>query len=104
MGDNTKNTEEWRKMADTHKMSPEEVKKAGVEASRRPPGHNPGGVLRQRRNLPFSLKTMTIAGTAITAAMLYFTLYVKKKPEVTALEVAKVATGVGSKEDTHPPK
>lgn len=36
------NNEEWRKMADTHKMSPEEVKKAGVESSRRPPGHNPG--------------------------------------------------------------
>ncbi|KAK9947215.1 hypothetical protein M0R45_012647 [Rubus argutus] len=26
--------EEWRKMADTHKMSPEEVKRAGVEASK----------------------------------------------------------------------
>lgn len=34
--------EEWRKMADTTKMSPEEVKNAGVEASMRPPGHNPG--------------------------------------------------------------
>jgi hypothetical protein len=40
--------EEWRKMADTHKMKPEDVKAAGVEGSKRPPGHNPGGVLHQR--------------------------------------------------------
>ncbi|GMY29171.1 Transmembrane protein [Fagus crenata] len=40
--------EEWRKMADTQKMKPEDVKAAGVEGSKRPPGHNPGGVLHQR--------------------------------------------------------
>ncbi|CAA6670992.1 unnamed protein product [Spirodela intermedia] len=32
----------WRNNADTHKMSPEEVKKYGLEGSKRLPGQNPG--------------------------------------------------------------
>lgn len=46
-------------------MSPEEVKRAGVEGSKRPPGHNPGGILHQRRSLPFSTTTIAITGFAI---------------------------------------
>ncbi|WOH03778.1 hypothetical protein DCAR_0623178 [Daucus carota subsp. sativus] len=94
--------EEWRKMADTHKMSPEEVRKAGVEASKRPPGQNPGGVLHQRRNLPYSPYAMAVGGLLIIGGIGYATLYTKKKPEASAGDVAKVAAGVGSVEDTHP--
>lgn len=94
--------EEWRKMADAHKMSPEEMKKAGVEASKRPPGENPGGVLHQRRNLPYSPFAMAVGGLLIVGAIGYATLYTKKKPEASAGDVAKVAAGVGSVEDTHP--
>lgn len=96
--------EDWRKMADTHKMKPEDVKAAGVEASKRPPGHHPGGVLHQRSKLPYSYATMAISGFLITAAIGYFTLYVKKKPEATALDVAKVTAGVAEPEDTRPRK
>ncbi|KAM0000487.1 hypothetical protein Hdeb2414_s0426g00891201 [Helianthus debilis subsp. tardiflorus] len=94
--------EEWRKMADTHKMSPEEVKKLGVESSKRPPGHNPGSVLHQRRSLPFSTTTMAVVGFLMAAGIGYAVLYTKKKPEATALDVAKVATGVADASNTHP--
>ncbi|XP_009783119.1 uncharacterized protein [Nicotiana sylvestris] len=96
--------EEWRKMADTTKMSPEEVKNAGVEASKRPPGHSPGTVLHQRGRLPYSITTMALVGFAITGAIWYGTMYAMKKPEATAVDVAKVASGVGGPEDTRPRK
>ncbi|XP_028799170.1 uncharacterized protein LOC114754552 [Neltuma alba] len=88
--------EEWRKNAETHKMTAEEVKAAGVEASKRPPGSGrpPGGVLHQRRNLPFSFTTITLTGLVLSAALGYFVLYVHKKPDATASDVAKVAVGV----------
>lgn len=96
--------EDWRKNADTHKMSPEDVKGAGVEASKRPPGHGPGGVLHQRRALPFSFTTITIAGLLLSAAMGYVVLYATKKPEASAKDVAKVTVGVADPEDTRPRK
>ncbi|VFR01833.1 unnamed protein product [Cuscuta campestris] len=83
-------------MADTHKTNPpEEVKRSGQN-----PGG--GGVLHQRRQLPFSLPTVALAGIAISGVLWYFTLYVKKKPEANAVDVAKVASGGGGVESTHP--
>ncbi|KAK8582061.1 hypothetical protein V6N13_145048 [Hibiscus sabdariffa] len=96
--------EEWRKNADTHKMSQEEVRAAGVEASKRPPGHNPGGVLHQTRKLPVSMTGMTIGGVLITGAIGYSVLYSRKKREASALDVAKVTVGVADPSDTHPRK
>ncbi|MCL7038251.1 hypothetical protein MKW94_023625 [Papaver nudicaule] len=95
-------TEEWKKTADTTNMRQEDIKAAGVEGSKRPPGQNPGGVLHQRRKLPFSMTTIAMAGLAITAATAYFTLYVKKKPEADAMDVAKVTTGMATPENTRP--
>ncbi|KAF4390313.1 hypothetical protein CsatB_008539 [Cannabis sativa] len=96
--------EEWRKMADTHKMSQEEIKAAGVEGSQRPPGHNPGGVLHQRRKLPYSPAIMAIGGLLIIGTIGYFTLYTTKKPDATAKDIAKVAAGMAESEDTRPRK
>ncbi|XP_021757898.1 uncharacterized protein LOC110722927 [Chenopodium quinoa] len=92
----------WRKTADTHKMTSEQVKAAGVEGSQRSPGHGRGAgeVLHQRRRLPFSYATMGIAGFAITAIIGYGVLYSKKKAEVDALDVAKVATNTARPENT----
>ncbi|OAY64441.1 hypothetical protein ACMD2_04376 [Ananas comosus] len=86
--------EEWRRNADTHKMSSEEVKAAGVEASKRPPhpGQKPGEVLHQRRALPYSPATMAIAGFAIVGTIGYFTLYYKSKPGTSPTDVVKVTT------------
>ncbi|XP_059655211.1 uncharacterized protein LOC132302397 [Cornus florida] len=86
-------------------MRTEEVKKAGVEASKRPPpGHSPGEVLHQRRNLPISPYTMALGGFLFAATIGYLTLYAKKKPEASAVDVAKVATGTAQPEDTRPSK
>ncbi|KAF8393021.1 hypothetical protein HHK36_021262 [Tetracentron sinense] len=63
-----------------------------------------GGVLHQRRNLPFSPMKMAIGGFLIAATIGYLTLYAKKKPEATARDVAKVSAGVSKPEDTHPRK
>ncbi|TKY58044.1 hypothetical protein E2542_SST15099 [Spatholobus suberectus] len=87
--------EEWKK------MNPQQ---AQAEASKRPPGHGATEVLHQRKSLPFNYATMTVAGLLITAAVGYTVLYIKKKPEASAKDVAKVSVGVANPEDTHPKK
>ncbi|KAK9130370.1 hypothetical protein Sjap_010857 [Stephania japonica] len=77
-----------------------------TEDAKRPGGGGMGQktteVLHQRRNLPFSNTTMALTGFAIVFGVGYFVLYAKKKPEATARDVAKVATGVSEPQDTHP--
>ncbi|KAK7311049.1 hypothetical protein RJT34_08923 [Clitoria ternatea] len=82
-------------------QNPEKVE---AEAAKRAPGHGATEVLHQRKSLPYNLSTMTLAGLAITAAVGYFVLYVKKKPEASAKDVAKVSVGVANPQDTHPNK
>lgn len=80
---------DWQSNADTHKMSPEEVRKAGVEASVRPPGHHPGEVLHQRGRLPYSTVAMTVGGFLIVAAIGYGVLYYSSRPGTSPVDVAK---------------
>ncbi|KAL6839017.1 hypothetical protein ACP4OV_031177 [Aristida adscensionis] len=91
--------EEWRRNADTHKMSAEEVRAAGVEASMRPPGRGsgagPGEVLHQRGRLPYGPGTMALIGFGIFGVVGYLVLYQKARPGTPAAEVAKVAVGHG---------
>ncbi|KAI4344288.1 hypothetical protein L6164_011534 [Bauhinia variegata] len=83
----------------------EQMKTAGTQAMK---GANPAKhsteVLHQRRKLPFCPMKMAIGGFAATVALGYFVLYSKKKPEASAMDVAKVVTGVSHPENTHPRK
>ncbi|CAA2968127.1 transmembrane [Olea europaea subsp. europaea] len=65
-------------------------------------GHVKSEVLHQRSKLPFPPIRMAIGGFAVALTLGYFTLYSKKKPEATALDVAKVATGTATAKNTHP--
>ncbi|KAF4370438.1 hypothetical protein F8388_016175 [Cannabis sativa] len=66
-------------------------------------GQNSTEALHQRSKLPYCPMRMALGGFAIAMTLGYFTLYSKKKPEATALDVAKVATGTSSPENTRPP-
>lgn len=78
---------------------------AGVDQQARPKLQNAGahsaGVLQQRSKVRFR-PTMAIGGFAVAVAIGYITLYSHKKPEATALDVAKVVTGVAGPEHTRP--
>ncbi|OMO61730.1 hypothetical protein CCACVL1_23296 [Corchorus capsularis] len=59
-------------------------------------------VLHQtRKGGPCPMK-MAVGGIAIAATLGYFVLYSKKKPEASALDVAKVVSGVAKPENTRP--
>ncbi|KAL8037339.1 hypothetical protein ABFS82_11G032900 [Erythranthe guttata] len=59
-------------------------------------------VLNQRRKMPFCPARMAVGGFAVVAVIGYLTLYSKKKPEATALDVARVASGTATPENTRP--
>ncbi|CAI0427558.1 unnamed protein product [Linum tenue] len=50
-------------------------------------------VLQQRSGLPKCPVKMAVVGAVIAAGLGYTVLFAKKKPEATALDVAKVASG-----------
>ncbi|KAF9612652.1 hypothetical protein IFM89_003127 [Coptis chinensis] len=79
-------------------MGPEDAK----DGTKRAPGHEAGGVLHQRRKLPYSPATMALGGFLIVAGIGYVTLYAKKKPEARARDVAKAAANAAHPKDTHP--
>ncbi|KAK3021767.1 hypothetical protein RJ639_045089 [Escallonia herrerae] len=75
------------------------------QASPKMPGpgqHTTQQVLHQRANGPFSPARFAIGGFAIVLAIGYFTLYSHKKPEATALDVGRVATGTSNAANTRP--
>lgn len=61
-------------------------------------------VLHQRKKMPLCPARAAVGGFAFVAAIAYLTLYSKKKPEATALDVAKVGSGTAAPKDTHPRK
>lgn len=66
------------------------------------PGQHATGILHQRSKPHFRPMSMAIGGLAITATLGFFVLYSKKKPEASALDVAKVTTGISHPEITGP--
>nr|XP_009787250.1 PREDICTED: uncharacterized protein LOC104235228 [Nicotiana sylvestris] len=59
-------------------------------------------VLNQTRKMSFCPAKAAIGGFAVAMTLAYFTLYSKKKPEATAMDVARVATGTSTTEHTRP--
>ncbi|TXG60798.1 hypothetical protein EZV62_012161 [Acer yangbiense] len=59
-------------------------------------------VLHQRKSLGKCPLKMAMTGVAFTGIVGYFVLYSKKKPEASALDVAKVTAGVAHPDNTHP--
>ncbi|CAH9093373.1 unnamed protein product [Cuscuta europaea] len=66
------------------------------------PGQQHTGVLNQTRRLSVCPAKMAVGGLAIAVTIGYFTLYSNKKPEATAIDVARVATGTGTPTNTRP--
>lgn len=56
------------------------------------------------KGAPKSPITMMLGGFVVIGSLAYFTLYSHKKPEASALDVAKVATGTANTENTRPQK
>ncbi|KAL9687391.1 hypothetical protein QQ045_031792 [Rhodiola kirilowii] len=59
-------------------------------------------VLSQTSKMPYCPMRMAIGGFGAAAVIGYFVLYSKKKPEASALDVAKVASGTSNPQNTHP--
>ncbi|KAJ7955647.1 putative Transmembrane protein [Quillaja saponaria] len=84
---------------------PEQVNVAGAQGMKMPAaGQQKTEALHQRTKLPYCPMRMAIGGFAATVVIGYFVLYSKKKPEASAMDVAKVATGVSDPDNTHPRK
>ncbi|KAL0345806.1 UNVERIFIED_CONTAM: hypothetical protein Sradi_4411900 [Sesamum radiatum] len=61
-------------------------------------------VLNQRKKMPFCPARLAVGGFAVAMVIGYFTLYSNKKPEATALDVARVASGTANIDNTRPRK
>ncbi|OWM72800.1 hypothetical protein CDL15_Pgr021106 [Punica granatum] len=61
-------------------------------------------VLHQRRTMPKCPLKLAVGGVMFAAVIGYLTLYTKKKPEASAVDVAKVTAGIAGPENTHPRK
>ncbi|KAM1256477.1 hypothetical protein PS2_030384 [Malus domestica] len=86
---------DWRKTEETTKMSPNEVKRNRLEGAQRPPGHNPGGVLHQRRGLPFGPITMAVTGFLTVGTIGYFiSLQLKQQEKPNNLEIMLLKASV----------
>ncbi|KAJ1433585.1 hypothetical protein SESBI_06125 [Sesbania bispinosa] len=59
-------------------------------------------VLHQRSKMPHSPMRMAMVGFAAISVLGYFVLYSNKKPEASALDVAKVSTGLSHPDNTRP--
>lgn len=66
------------------------------------PAQHTTEVLSQRKKLPVCPMKMAVGGFVIAATLGYFVLCTKKKPEASALDVAKVTAGVATPENTRP--
>ncbi|KAL1553796.1 hypothetical protein AAHA92_14424 [Salvia divinorum] len=64
--------------------------------------HHSPEVLHQRKKLPICPARAAIAGFAFVSVIGYLTLYSKKKPEATALDVARVGSGTATPQNTRP--
>lgn len=64
-----------------------------TEAVKPSPATHSTDVLHQRKKLPVCPMRLAIGGFAATVVLGYFVLYSKKKPEASAMDVAKVAAG-----------
>ncbi|PON99387.1 hypothetical protein TorRG33x02_049300 [Trema orientale] len=80
----------------------EEAKTTGQKLAS--PGQKSTEALHQRSKLPYCPLRMAIGGFAIALTLGYFTLYSKKKPEASALDVAKVVSGTSHPDNTRPPR
>uniref|UniRef100_A0A7N0V4J0 Uncharacterized protein n=1 Tax=Kalanchoe fedtschenkoi TaxID=63787 RepID=A0A7N0V4J0_KALFE len=59
-------------------------------------------VLNQTSKMPYCPMRMAVGGFGVAAVIGYFVLYSKKKPEASALDVAKVASGTSNPGNTRP--
>ncbi|KAM3269991.1 hypothetical protein CQW23_16390 [Capsicum baccatum] len=66
------------------------------------PGHMNTEVLNQTRRVPISPAKAAVGGFAVVMSIAYFTLYSKKKPEASAMDVARVVSGTSHPEHTRP--
>ncbi|KAH7569164.1 hypothetical protein ACOSP7_012416 [Xanthoceras sorbifolium] len=64
--------------------------------------HTTTEVLHQRKSLGKCPVKMAMTGMAFAGIVGFFVLYSKKKPEASALDVAKVTAGVAHPDNTHP--
>ncbi|RDY00271.1 hypothetical protein CR513_16559, partial [Mucuna pruriens] len=80
-------------------VEPGRVKIAEAEAVK---GPHSTETLHQRRKLPFCPMRMAIGGFAATVVIGYFVLYSHKKPEASAMDVAKITGGMSNPENTRP--